>query len=268
MRTLLYTLLGLIFFACNSYDENERFEGPVTFEAKKKVLIEDFTGQKCVNCPKAADKIKEMQAAYGEENVIAVGIYTDGNYGLHESLKSGVGLANDEGLAILDAAGVKTFPNGRVDRGDLSAYDKWAAFAMERTIQSPIASVEIDYAEINQNGDRQDIDASVTVKSDKPLNAKLEVWITEDGLVKRQYMPDNSKNDNYVHNHVFRGLLTPAEGQSIELTNLTSRTVTFERPLKNEPTVKWNAEKLGVVAILTSTKDGRVIQVESKKATL
>ena len=41
----------------------------------KKVLIEDFTGHKCPNCPQAANEIKAIQDIYGDQ-VIAIAIHT------------------------------------------------------------------------------------------------------------------------------------------------------------------------------------------------
>ncbi len=51
------------------------------------VLIEDFTGQKCVNCPNGTTLINDIVETYGEDNVIAVGIHSgplskDGEDGL------------------------------------------------------------------------------------------------------------------------------------------------------------------------------------------
>ena len=67
---LILVLLG--FCACEEVDEADRFTGPVEFVPKKNVLIEDFTGQRCLNCPLAANAVHAMQATYGAEHVIAV----------------------------------------------------------------------------------------------------------------------------------------------------------------------------------------------------
>ena len=61
---LILVLLG--FCACEEVDEADRFTGPVEFVPKKNVLIEDFTGQRCLNCPLAADAVHAMQATYAQ----------------------------------------------------------------------------------------------------------------------------------------------------------------------------------------------------------
>ena len=61
---------------CSDLDEQDRFVYIKPADAARKVLIEDFTGQKCVNCPKATDEIHVLQETYGEDNIIAVGIHS------------------------------------------------------------------------------------------------------------------------------------------------------------------------------------------------
>ena len=66
--------------SCTDIDENDRLMYVKPAEVKKHVLIEDFTGQRCVNCPKATNLIHSLQQQFGEDNVIAVGIY-GGDFG-------------------------------------------------------------------------------------------------------------------------------------------------------------------------------------------
>ena len=47
--------------ACDNIESNERWEEKVPVEIKKNVLIEDFTGQDCINSPAAADFIHQLQ---------------------------------------------------------------------------------------------------------------------------------------------------------------------------------------------------------------
>ena len=77
---LLLSLLPLL-FSCDYIDENERFivvdshfEQPDTESVVKNVLLEDFTGQRCVNCPRGSEVIEQLQEAY-PERLIAVGIH-------------------------------------------------------------------------------------------------------------------------------------------------------------------------------------------------
>ena len=65
--TLFYSAIALTvatsFSACNDLDEAERFiEEPLRVEdTNRNVLVEDFTGQDCNNCPKAHELIEGLQ---------------------------------------------------------------------------------------------------------------------------------------------------------------------------------------------------------------
>ena len=69
-------LLLLLLTACSNIDEDERLIYVEPAEVNRPVLIEDFTGQACVNCPNATATIHELQQTYGEDNIIAVAIHS------------------------------------------------------------------------------------------------------------------------------------------------------------------------------------------------
>jgi hypothetical protein len=115
---------------CDDIKENERFlpvelpDAPETPELPgvsqpKNVLIEDFTGMLCINCPNAAEKVVEIQNYYGANRVIAVAIHGD-MPGLSGNLK------NDLGTEYYNRWGVESLPIGMVDRkGGLQNYTSW-----------------------------------------------------------------------------------------------------------------------------------------------
>ena len=100
--SLLLAFAGFGLTACDNVDEGERFEGPLDLEevlakSEKNVLIEDFTGQRCTNCPNAAQKIHEFQEQYGKDRVIAVAIH-GGGFGVDEIKPNGQ--PNPNGLRL------------------------------------------------------------------------------------------------------------------------------------------------------------------------
>ena len=70
------------FTACDEVDEADRFKELGKIESKRNVLIEDFTGQMCTNCPDGHRTITSLKEQYGSQ-VIAVGIHA-GNFGIAE----------------------------------------------------------------------------------------------------------------------------------------------------------------------------------------
>ena len=62
--------------ACQEVDPNDRLIYVKPAEVGRAVLIEDYTGQECVNCPNGTNAINSIVETYGEKNVIAVGIHS------------------------------------------------------------------------------------------------------------------------------------------------------------------------------------------------
>ena len=245
--------LGLSFVACDDIKESERFI-PITTEMKtdKVVLIEDFTGMNCINCPNAAEEIKQIQNTYGADKVIAVAI--------HGEVPGLSGpLANALGTEYCNKWGVEALPIGMVDRQGLQNYTSWMAKVNERfTAQVTPLSLSLENTFFNSEGTSLFVEVDALASAE--LDAKLQVWITESNIKGFQKMPDGSFNFNYVHNHVLRDAVNGAWGESITLEAGVKQTITYayELPAGEE----WKLENLAVVAFVYN--DSGVIQATEK----
>lgn len=118
-RNILY-LLALWLLSRDSIAEEDRliYEAPPV--VNRSVLIEDFTGQRCVNCPNAADEIHSLQQEYGEDMIIAVGIH-GGPMAVWPNPERGiVGLATETGDNYNTYWKVEQWPMGMVNRGGVT----------------------------------------------------------------------------------------------------------------------------------------------------
>jgi thiol-disulfide isomerase/thioredoxin len=70
---LAAVLIAASMFSCDKIEPPYRQGGVVT--AERKVLLEDYTGSRCVNCPSAARIAHDLKQVYGE-NLIVLGIHT------------------------------------------------------------------------------------------------------------------------------------------------------------------------------------------------
>ena len=211
-------ILGLT--ACSNIDENERLIYVEPAEVNRPVLIEDFTGQACVNCPNATAAIHELQETYGEENVIAVAIHC----GPFAHLRSNMGNAflSDLGTKLGDEYythwNIEAQPGVKINRGapiyDTNQYAAAVANELKKT-----STVHFDAVEFSNNAVLVDLSSSDRVEG------RLQVWIVEDSINAKnpqtkyqQFMPDGSRRQDYVHNHVFRASLTnDAYGEPVTL---------------------------------------------------
>ena len=239
--SILTALLTLIMSACSHIDESDRLIYVKPADVKRRVLLEDFTGQRCVNCPKASDEIKALQEQYGEDHVIAVGIhsgplgfYTKGDY---------LGLSTEVGDEYYDHWALEYQPVGLIDRGDPLEYTAWNARIREELEKT--APVEIDI-ELHQKDNQLTVQAEV-MGIDGTTSGKLQLWLTEDGITAFQMMPDGTRNMEYIHRHVFRAAINGTWGESVSVAE--GETFTTNDYLFTIPE-GWNADRLSVVAFV------------------
>ena len=100
--------------ACSHIDEDERLIYVEPANAQRVVLVEDFTGQKCINCPNATDILHDIMTAYGEANIIPVAIHC-GPYGL----TTAAGLVTEAGKTYWETffSDTQGQPVAKINRG-------------------------------------------------------------------------------------------------------------------------------------------------------
>ena len=196
--------------SCSDIAEDERLIYVEPAKAARNVLIEDFTGQSCVNCPKATDAIHEIQDLYGE-NVIAVAIHCGpfGGIGKNPGLMTGSGKEYWE-YWFEDSQGQ---PVAKINRGAATNdYINWSSLVAESLKQT--TDVTID-ATVSYSPGSPYLTVKATTRANSGRKAKIQAWLTEDEIVAPQRMPDNSFNVNYVHQHVFRAVVNGVWGEDI-----------------------------------------------------
>lgn len=251
-KLFIYGLLGSALVACDSIDEKDRIIGPIEFESQKNILIEDFTGQKCINCPNAANVIHTMQEMYGKSHVIAVGIHGGGM-----SVDAPLGLATEEGHAYVSHWEVDGFPSALIDRvgGLNNAPDTWSASVITRLqLTTPIKlSVENNYDDASRK-----LGIHTIVESKEDFNGKLQLWIIEDHIIGPQIFPGNEMNPEYEHNHVYRASINGLWGEEMYLTSGT-QSVDYSITLDKE----WVSENVSIVAFFYNDNGVQQTVIES-----
>ncbi len=247
-----------LFCGCETIDEADRFVGPVEVISKKNVLIEDFTGQRCLNCPIASMTIKSLQDICGKEHVIAVAIH-GGSMSLPSSNERG--LATPTGEAYNKHWGIDSWPCGLVDRnaanpdGGTTDYTSWAAQVIDCIVEEP--KVDIAVSNATYDKDSLKLNIAVDLAAKEKINGHVQVWIIENNIEGYQVMPDGTHNMAYIHNHVFRAAVNGEWGEPLTLGKNDKTTVKYAVDLSGE---KWVPENLAVVAFVYNEKEG-VLQV-------
>ena len=215
---LIWTLAAVLLTACDEVPVEERLSYVEPPEVGRAVLIEDYTGQYCVNCPRATEEIERLVEQYGDSVVIAVAIHS-GPFGKQKGVPSP--LFTEVGDMYFSKWGLSAQPVGLVDRlfGSMAfSYTDWGAGVnYEIASKAPVAfQTAIDYDDENR---RASIEVQTIGLDSTLVSGKLQVWLIEDNIDSFQYMPDGSVNDHYNHMHVFRASVNDPWGDDVSVNH-------------------------------------------------
>lgn len=254
MKKLFFLLAILpLLIACDKVDENDRYieTGPV--EVSRKVLLEEFTGQRCINCPDAHKIIENLESQYGDA-LIAVSIHA----GVF-SIKAPRGLSVSEGEVYAEHWNISDYPSGVVDQNSgVLGRDAWAT-AIRDDITKP---TDLQLAlEAQLSEDQQKIEVFTTLVSSADLEGSLQLWVVESDIVASQV--DGSVTiPDYVHNNVFRACVNGQWGVNLPL----SKNVVKYESNTVDVNPLWNLSNVAIVGFYYNSSG--VVQVERCKLML
>lgn len=244
LKNILFAVGAIIIGAssCSNIDEDERYIYVKPAEIGRSVLIEDFTGQKCSNCPTANDVIKSIQEEYGEDNVIAVGIHS-GPLGFKGNSKN-IGLMTDTGNEYYNSHDIPSQPYGVINRKQESSRSaEWGTLVYDEIQKTAPVSITVENA-YTVSTHTATIDVSML--GIDGVSGKLQVWVVEDSIVAMQTLADASVSYDYVHNHVFRAAVNGTWGEDVTVAE--GSTVNKQYTLTLDE--KWVAGNVSVVAFV------------------
>lgn len=235
-----FYIAAMFLAACSHVDEDDRLIYVKPAPAARCVLLEDFTGQRCVNCPRGTDIIEQLQTEYGDSTFIAVGIH-GGPLGFKGNAKL-VGLATDIGDEYYNHWQLEYQPVGLVNRHGAVNYTDWAATVKDELARPATLTIK---AEAGIVGDQVDIRLTME-GTDGTTTGKLQIWLLEDGIKAMQLMPDGTANSDYVHNHVLRTPVNGTWGEDFSIKEAEIKTTHHTQAI--DPT--WNKDQLSIVAFV------------------
>lgn len=245
---------AILMAGCDEIAPDDRYVKMDYFEPARNVLIEDFTGQRCVNCPTVHDDIDKLHELYGDA-VIPVAIHGGApSFEYKTNNTRYIGLADSEGAYYGDKLTKKDErPVIVIDRGSTEhspTEGEWLSAV--RNALSRLSDYEISI-DARMSDDDSTIEITTEVENNGALasaDARLQVWILEDNIVAIQSMPDGSSNNEYVHNHVFRAAANGLDGEEISIAADSRQTFTCSTPRVAGERENWNPDNLSVVAFV------------------
>lgn len=245
IRALIFPLLtGAILWSCDNISEPDRFV-PAEIVPQRSILLEEFTGQNCTNCPDGHAAIREITASLGD-SVVAVGVHAS-----NLAINPPTGFRTAEGEAYYKAVGSPALPTAVINmQTSPLKVEEWGA-AIDRLIMTPTPFTV--KAEGHVADDKFDI--KVAFSSGEDYEGKLMVWICENNIRGRQ-LDHGTWIDDYLHSHVFRTAVTSdVWGEDVSLKAHEPQYLSYSYPIASN----WNPDNIYVVAFLYN--DGGVAQV-------
>lgn len=235
-RLLLPLLALLLLVGCDAVERPDRWrEDPAPIVPRRNVLLVDFTGQRCSNCPAAADLLHSLTAGPAGARIIAVSVH-GGALALSTDA-SPRGLAGPDARRLTDEARVNSWPIGTVDRpvgGTLLRPSAWNAALAEHLAlaadadaaaqQSLVADAHVALATRTLSytlRPRHLTDAAGQADAE----TYLHLWLVEDSITAPQTLADGTERADYLHRHVLR----------LDLTGPSAHRLAAPRPGSSAP---------------------------------
>lgn len=216
---------------------------------KQFILLQEFTGHECYNCPPGTVELLRLDDLYGEQ-LIPISIhegpfarphvYPDGSFSSDHRVKE---IVDGNYLANL---GISKWPKGIINNdGEIENFGDWENSIIQIKDNEPAAAVSI----VNLYNDSLKIIRSIIAYEWlENLNEDhhLQVFLSEDHVVDWQ-LDGSTKVPNYDHRHMLQKVVNPLYGVSVEEA-IKGNTGSKEYVYKVD--AEWKAKDLEVIAFL------------------
>jgi hypothetical protein len=254
--TLALSFFLLLFWGC------EEITPPIDLELRytgRRVLVEEFTGVQCVNCPEGSKRLEELVAQHGEY-VIPVSIHA-GFFSppYNESLydfRTPEG-TNLEANLLGPVAG---YPAATINRRRFNGENelpltlrKWSGYIVQELLETPKVEVDIS-TEYDTTSRILNVEVALDFIENITDKVGISVMILETDIADVQLTPQGKQLD-YKHKHALRTMLTEYSGDNIA----DAQAVQGARPTFNyafRVPNEWNDKKCSVVAFVNKKSGG------------
>lgn len=238
--------------------------GPGPGEAVRKVLLEDYTGHKCPNCPEAAVLAKNLKLGFKEQLVLLT--VHAGFYSTPDATgEFTMDLRSAEGSEIHDYYGFYAYPSGLVNRTEYKGNKILFISDWEGAVQAEVdkaAQATIELSTTYDEGTR-----NLTCKAETEFLENLSgtysicIFITESEIESAQ-KDEQGIIEDYIHNHVLRASMNGAWGEPVGANGTALVGEVQENEYSYVLPAGWVAAHCGIVAFVYDQDTREVIQAE------
>lgn len=234
----------------NAVSDTTYVETPVATAETKNVLIEEFTGVRCPNCPQGHDKINTIKSN-NPGKIVSVSLHPINSLGYPYSF-SAQDFTSPKAQTLFDYLGqIGLEPAAGIDRtlfsGELKVLldrSKWETRVNQQLPLTTPVNIAIDKQYDSTNRELTII-AELHYTQQVTEDNKLTVMLTESKIVSAQL--DGTDIDTfYVHNDVMRDVITETQGDLLSATLEPGRV--FRKVYKKILDAAWKPENMHIVA--------------------
>lgn len=239
----------------------------------RNVLIEDFTGHRCGNCPGAALEAAELKKQYGKDRVFIAGVhcsfYADTK---DQGEKYRTNFKTEAGKAYHKHYGISGLPVGMIARtpwngNRLLGVSEWSNAVGGVIGDSVDVTLQLAAAYDEDNGD---VCVDIATRFLEPMTDTLAttVYLLEDSIIdwQKNYSSGGDPSypsgdvEEYRHDHVLRAAINGTWGETV-LEG--SASASDEKVLSYSHTVEegWDPDQLSLIAYVYDKDSERVLQV-------
>lgn len=283
MKKYLLITLILTITSCDIVEGPYITDSDSYVNPDKKVLIEDFTGHLCPNCPNAAREIEAIHTIYGDQ-IIALAIHVSPDFARPYSANQAPSFQYDfrtewgnnwDNFYNISNNGL---PKGMINRigyqneSHVLGKDEWASIVANELKKETDFSISIE-------ADTNEITVYSTLENTVSNNYNLVVCLAESNIINWQKDGQNNIED-YQHNHVLRSVVyddklsnqsTLVSGTVVEknidinINQLEQDNIDYSNNIAeagNGNAGGWNADNMSIIAYIYNSITKEVVQVE------
>lgn len=186
---------------------------PDPHSVQRMLLVQEFTGIRCSNCPDAAAKLHELAQDH-PGRIILVGMHAEGA-GILTLPYGKFDLRCQEANVLYQHYRPSALPAALFNGTSLSIdRDSWATSVNDALNKETYMTIDLStsYDPVSRKG-KVDYRIDFTDNIARPLN--VMIWLTEDNIVGPQIVGSSGLDTRYTHSHVLRGSMNGDWGTPI-----------------------------------------------------
>lgn len=241
--------------ACDNIPEDERFVDNPRPKVERKVVIYEFTGQRCTNCPDGAEAVHNLQTIF-PGSVLAINVHPENTQ--YTVPLGGLDLTCKYSTFLYDHYKPAAFPAASINgAAAINNIVQWSTETNAAIALPAPATIDLhtEYAEANRE---LKVNYSISFNEYTDRELLVQIYIVENGIVGMQIANGRIERD-YIHNHVLRTALFEDWGESFGTTFNIGEVITGDKSITIDD--KWVAENCEVIAVVATT-DHSVLQAQ------